>query len=77
MSRLTITLSEARYRALEEASAQRDKTIGHLIDESLDWLAGVLTRRDAVEEIALPMAASQRRGAYPSESESLGQCPPG
>ena len=26
MSRLTITLSEARYRALKEASAQRDKT---------------------------------------------------
>ena len=32
MSRLTITLSEARYRALKEASAQRDKTIGQLID---------------------------------------------
>ena len=35
MSRLTITLSENRYRALKEASAQRDKTIGQLIDESL------------------------------------------
>ena len=29
MSRLTITLSDARYRALKEASAQRDKTIGN------------------------------------------------
>jgi hypothetical protein len=36
MSRLTITLSESRYRALKEASVQRDKTIGQLIDESLD-----------------------------------------
>ncbi|MBS1173535.1 MAG: hypothetical protein H6R12_2365, partial [Proteobacteria bacterium] len=31
MSRLTITLSEERYRALKEASVQRNKTIGQLI----------------------------------------------
>jgi predicted DNA-binding ribbon-helix-helix protein len=37
MSRLTITLDEARYRALKEAAAQRNKTIGQLIDESLDF----------------------------------------
>jgi hypothetical protein len=37
MSRLTITLSEARYRALKEAAAKRDKTIGQLIDESLEF----------------------------------------
>lgn len=46
MSRLTITLSEARYRALKEASAKRDKTIGQLIDESLE-LYGIKTREDA------------------------------
>jgi hypothetical protein len=46
MSRLTITLSEARYRALKEASAQRDKTIGQLIDESLDFY-GIKSRADA------------------------------
>ncbi len=46
MSRLTITLSEARYRALKEASAQRDKTIGPLIDESLDFY-GIKSRQDA------------------------------
>jgi hypothetical protein len=46
MSRLTITLSEARYRALKEASAQRDKTIGQLIDESLDFY-GIKSRQDA------------------------------
>lgn len=33
MSRLTITLSEGRYRALEEASVQRAKTIGQLIED--------------------------------------------
>ena len=47
MSRLTITLSEARYRALKEASAQRDKTIGQLIDESLDFY-GIKSRDDAL-----------------------------
>jgi uncharacterized protein (UPF0371 family) len=46
MSRLTITLSEPRYRALKEASVQRDKTIGQLIDESLDFY-GIKTREDA------------------------------
>ena len=46
MSRLTITLSEARYRALKEASVQRDKTIGQLIDESLDFY-GIKSREDA------------------------------
>ncbi len=48
MSRLTITLSEARYRALKEASVQRDKTIGQLIDESLDFY-GIKSGEDARE----------------------------
>ena len=46
MSRLTITLSEARYRALMEASAQHNKTIGQLIEESLDFY-GIKSRQDA------------------------------
>lgn len=46
MSRLTITLSEARYRALKEASVQRDKTMGQLIDESLEFY-GIKSREDA------------------------------
>jgi hypothetical protein len=37
MSRLTITLSDSRYRALKEASAARGKTIGQLIEESLEF----------------------------------------
>lgn len=48
MSRLTITLSEERYRALKEASAQRNKTIGQLIDDSLDFY-GIKSRRDALD----------------------------
>jgi hypothetical protein len=46
MSRLTITLSEARYRALKEAAVQRDKTIGQLIDESLEFY-GIKSRQEA------------------------------
>ncbi len=46
MSRLTITLSDERYRALKEASAQRDKTIGQLIEESLEFY-GIKSRADA------------------------------
>lgn len=48
MSRLTITLSEPRYRALKEASAKRGKSIGQLIDESLE-LYGVKTRDEAID----------------------------
>ena len=47
MSRLTITLSESRYRALKEAAAQRGKTIGQLIDESLDFY-GIKSREQAL-----------------------------
>lgn len=46
MSRLTITLSDERYRALKEASIQRDKTIGQLIEESLEFY-GIKSRDDA------------------------------
>ena len=48
MNRLTITLSEDRYRALKEAAAQRNKTIGSLIDESLEFY-GIKSRADARE----------------------------
>ncbi len=58
MSRLTITLSEARYRALKEASAQRDKTIGELIDESLEFY-GIKSRADARELVRRARSHSQ------------------
>jgi len=58
MSRLTITLSEARYRALKEASVQRDKTIGQLIDESLDHY-GIKSREDARDLVLRARARSK------------------
>lgn len=58
MSRLTITLSEARYRALKEASALRDKTIGQLIDESLDFY-GIKSREDARDLVKRARARSK------------------
>ena len=36
MSRLTITLSDERHRALKEAVARRNTSIGRIIEESLD-----------------------------------------
>ena len=58
MSRLTITLSESRYRALKEASAQRAKTIGQLIDESLDFY-GIKTREDAAALVSRARARAK------------------
>ena len=46
MSRLTLTLSEARYRALKKATAQGDKTTGQLIDVSLGFYR-IQSREDA------------------------------
>ena len=46
MSRLTITLSVPRYRALKEATAQDDKTTGQLIDLSLGYYR-IESREDA------------------------------
>lgn len=59
MSRLTITLSEPRYRALKEAAAQRDKTIGQLIDESLDFY-GIKSREQAQDLVRRARQLSTR-----------------
>lgn len=58
MSRLTITLSEARHKALKEAAVQRDKTIGQLIDESLDFY-GIKSRADARDLVHRARALSK------------------
>ncbi|MEJ7746731.1 MAG: hypothetical protein WKF61_08290 [Luteimonas sp.] len=65
MSRLTITLSEARYRALKETAAQRGKTIGALIDESLEFY-GIKPREDA-----LNLLQRARAHARLGESEAM------
>ena len=49
-NRLTITLSAQRYLALKQAAAQRNKTIGQLIDESLEFY-GIKTDDDARERV--------------------------
>lgn len=46
MSRLTITLSPERHLALKEASARRGKSIGQLIEESLEFY-GIKSRESA------------------------------
>ena len=58
MSRLTITLSEARYKALKEAAVQRGKTIGQLIDESLDFY-GIKSREEARDLVRRVRARSK------------------
>ena len=65
MSRLTITLSEPRYRALKEAAAQRHKTIGQLIDESLDFY-GIKSREQSLE-----LVRRARSGSLLSEDQAL------
>jgi hypothetical protein len=51
MARLTITLSEERHLALREAAAKRRKTIGQLIEESLEFY-GIKTTRSAEQLVA-------------------------
>ena len=46
MPRLTIKLSDERYRALREAALKRGKTIGQLIEESLQFY-GIKSKRSA------------------------------
>ena len=69
MSRLTITLSEPRYRALKEAAAQRDKTIGQLIDESLDFY-GIKSNEAALD---LVRRARARSTLSPEQALTLAQ----
>lgn len=56
MARLTITLSDERHRALKEAAARRNRSIGRIIEESLDS-CGIKTSKSAS---ALVAAARQR-----------------
>ena len=69
MSRLTITLSEPRYRALKETAAQRGKTIGQLIDESLDFY-GIKSNEQALD---LVRRARARSGLNEEQALTLAQ----
>jgi hypothetical protein len=67
MSRLTITLNDARYLALKEASARRGKSIGQLIDESLEFY-GIKTREEAR---SLVQRARQHSGLKEADAMQL------
>ncbi len=67
MARLTVTLSDERHRALKEAAARRGKTIGEIVEESLE-LAGVKT---ADEAKALVARARRRAGMAQEEATRL------
>ena len=65
MARLTITLSDERHLALRETAAKRRKTIGQLIEESLEFY-GIKSAR-SVEELL----ARARSRANLSEAEAI------
>jgi len=65
MARLTITLTNERHAALKEAAARRRRTIGLLIEESLEAY-GIKTRRSAEQLVA----AARRRSAL-TEAETM------
>ena len=65
MTRLTISLSDERHRALREAALQRRKTIGQLIEESLEFY-GIKTQRSAEE-----LVAKARARAALSEADAV------
>lgn len=65
MPRLTISLSEERHRALKEAAVRRGKTIGQLIEESLDY-CGIKTPARAAE-----LVEKARRRAQLQEAAAL------
>jgi hypothetical protein len=51
MARLTITLSDERHQALKEAAAQRGRSIGDIIEASLDFY-GIKSRESAADLVA-------------------------
>lgn len=65
MARLTIKLSDERHRALREAALKRGKTIGQLIEESLEFY-GIKTLQSAEK-----LVAKARERASMGESEAL------
>ncbi len=67
MARITITLSDEKHRAIKEAAARQGKTIGEIIDESLDFY-GIKTAKSAA---ALVAKARQNAGLTEDEARKL------
>jgi hypothetical protein len=67
MRRLTITLSDARCRALKDAAARRGKTVDALIEESLE-IYGI---KCATNARALVQRARNHAGLSATEASEL------
>ena len=67
MARITITLSDDKHRAVKEAAARQGKTIGEIINESLEFY-GIKTTKSAA---ALVAKARQRSGLTEDEALKL------
>ncbi len=65
MGRLTITLTDEKQRALKEAAARTGKTIGQIVEESLE-LYGIKT-----EQRARALVARARQRANLPEKRAL------
>ena len=65
MGRVTITLTDEKQRALKEAAARSGKTIGQIVEESLE-LYGIRT-----EEQARALVARARQKANLREKRAL------
>jgi hypothetical protein len=65
MARLTVTLRDDLHRALKEAAARRRKTIGELLEESLDFYG--IKSTEAAEELV----SRARDNARMTEREAL------
>ncbi len=61
MPRLTISLTDRTHRALKEAAARRNRSMGSIIEESLE-LRGIQPY-DAVEDIVAMARAKSRLSA--------------
>lgn len=68
MVRLTINLSEERQRALKQAAAERGKTMGQLVEESLEFY-GIKSRQKAT---SLVLRARKQAGLAETEALELG-----
>jgi hypothetical protein len=64
---LTITLSDERHQALKEAAVRRNKSLGQLIEESLEFY-GIKSAESAA---ALVAAARGRAGVREDEALEL------
>lgn len=65
MARLTITLDDSLHQALKEAAARQGRTIGTIIEESLE-LRGIKPMTSARE-----LVAQSKRASYLTESEAV------